>query len=107
MTAGPAKSERRNLRIGRTGAHELAEGYAGMGASEDPRKQGRVRGAPAVRFARHRYVLDPEKASRFVEPGDGPMRARIDAEDRHALSLRSEATNSRTKGSSARVPSRQ
>jgi hypothetical protein len=35
---GAVDATRRNLRVGWTGADELTKRYAGMGASEDPRK---------------------------------------------------------------------
>ena len=79
--AGPTESERGNLRVGRTGSDELAEGHARMRAREDPSQQRRVRRGPAVCLRRRRHVDELEELTVFVQHGDRTVRAGINSED--------------------------
>jgi hypothetical protein len=51
------------------GPHELAEGEARVSARENPGKQGSIRGRPADRFERRRYVEHLEEFAAFVQLG--------------------------------------
>src|SRR4029077_10531737 len=66
---------------------KFAEGYAGMGASEDPREQGRVGRGPAVRLRRRRYVLDRNELAAVVEKRDRAVSARIDSQNHAHCSI--------------------
>ena len=61
--------------VGGACADKFAEGYAGVSASEGPRKQGRVGRGPAVRLERRRHVDDLEKLAVLIQHSNRAMSA--------------------------------